>query len=50
MENLGRYIIRASFSQERMQYLVKPWVAYMAKDITEEKIFEAPVSSTRQTL
>jgi len=42
MENLARYIIRASFSQERMQYLAEPAkVVYRAKDGTEEKVFDA---------
>jgi len=42
MENLARYIIRASFSQERMQYLPEPSkVIYRAKDGTEEKVFDA---------
>ena len=51
MENLARYIIRASFSQERMQYLPKPAkVVYRAKDGTEERVFDAPVSSTGQAL
>lgn len=42
MENLARYIIRASFSQERMQYLDnKGIVIYSAKDNKERKIFDA---------
>ena len=42
MENLARYIIRASFSQERMQYLPEPSkVVYRAKDGSEEKVFDA---------
>jgi hypothetical protein len=42
MENLARYIIRASFSQERMQYLAEPsTVVYRAKDGTDEKVFDA---------
>jgi hypothetical protein len=42
MENLARYIIRASFSQERMQYLPEPsQVVYRAKDGTKEKVFDA---------
>jgi hypothetical protein len=42
MENLARYIIRASFSQERMQYLAEPSkVVYRAKDGTGEKVFDA---------
>jgi hypothetical protein len=37
MENLGRCILRASFSQERMRYLQEPSkVVYRAKDGTEE--------------
>ena len=41
---LSRYIIRASFSQERMQYLAEPSkVAYRAKDGSEEKVFDALV-------
>jgi hypothetical protein len=44
MENLARYIIRASFSQERMQYLAEPSkVVYRAKDGSEEKVFDALV-------
>jgi hypothetical protein len=52
MENLARYIIRASpFSQERMHYLAETSnVVYRAKDGTEEKVFDAPVSSSGQTL
>ena len=43
MGNLARYIIRASFSQERMQYLAKPSkVVYRAKNGTKEKVFDAP--------
>jgi hypothetical protein len=42
MENLARYILRASFSQERMQYLPEPsQVLYRAKDGTKEKVFDA---------
>jgi len=42
MENLTRYIIRASFSQERMTYIPEePRVIYQAKDGKEEKIFDA---------
>ena len=42
MENLARYIIRASFSQERMQYLAEPSkFVYRAKDRTGEKVFNA---------
>ena len=42
MENLARYIIRASFSQERMTYLPEESkVIYQSKDGKEEKIFDA---------
>jgi hypothetical protein len=51
MENLARYIIPASFSQERMQYLPEPSkVLYQAKDGTEEKVFDDPVSHPGQAL
>ena len=40
MENLARYIIRASFSQERMTYLDQEGkVVYMAKDGGTKKAF-----------
>ncbi len=42
MENLAWYIIRASSSQERMLYLAEPSrVVYLAKDGTDEKVFDA---------
>ena len=42
MENLARYIIRASFSQERMQYLDQEGkVVYSAKDGKSVKVFPA---------
>ena len=42
MENLARYIIRASFSQERMTYIPEESKAvYQSKDGEEEKIFHA---------
>lgn len=42
MENLARYIIRASFSKERMQYIDKKGIViYPAKDNKERKIFDA---------
>ena len=42
MENLARYIIRASFSQERMTYIPEESkVIYQSKDGKEEKIFDA---------
>jgi hypothetical protein len=43
MENLARYIIRASFSQERMQYLAdEGTVIYSAKGGNDRKVFSAP--------
>ena len=42
IENLARYIIRASFSQERMSYVPeKAKVSYQSKDGKEEKVFDA---------
>jgi hypothetical protein len=42
MENLDRYIIRASFSQERMTYIQgEAKVVYQSKDGREEKVFDA---------
>jgi len=42
MENLARYIIRASFSQERMTYVPEESkVSYQSKDGKHEKIFDA---------
>jgi len=42
MENLARYIIRASFSQERMSYVPEEAkVVYRSKDGKEEKVFDA---------
>jgi hypothetical protein len=42
MENLARYIIRASFSQERMTYLPgESKVIYCSKDGKKEKVFDA---------
>ena len=42
MENLARYIIRASFSQERMAYIPEESkVIYQSKDRKEEKVFDA---------
>jgi len=42
MENLARYIIRASFSQERMTYIPEDSkVVYRSKDDKEEKVFDA---------
>ncbi|MCK5878227.1 MAG: transposase zinc-binding domain-containing protein [Holophagae bacterium] len=42
MENLARYIIRASFSQERMTYLdQETTVVYKAKDGKDTKVFPA---------
>jgi hypothetical protein len=43
METLARYIIRASFSQERMQYLAdEGTVIYSGKDGKDRKVFDAP--------
>lgn len=42
MENLTRYIIRASFSQERMTYFPEDSkVIYRSKDGNQEKVFDA---------
>ncbi len=42
MENLARYIIRASFSQERMAYHRKTGqVEYKSKDGSQAKVFDA---------
>jgi len=42
MENIARYIIRASFSQERMSYIPEESkVVYESKDGKEEKVFDA---------
>ena len=42
MENLARYIIRASFSQERMTYIQEESkVVYRSKDDKKEKTFDA---------
>ncbi len=42
MENLARYIIRASFSQERMQYLDEEGeVVYKSKDGKDAKVSPA---------
>jgi hypothetical protein len=42
MENIARYIIRASFSQERMTYLSEESkVIYESKDGKGEKVFDA---------
>jgi hypothetical protein len=42
MKNLARYIIRASFSQERMTYIPEESkVSYQSKNRKEEKIFNA---------
>jgi hypothetical protein len=43
METLARYIIRASFSQERMQYLAdEGTIIYSGKDGKDRKVFDAP--------
>ena len=42
MENLACYIIRASFSQERMQYLDQEGkVVYTSTDVSTSKSFPA---------
>jgi len=42
MQNLARYIIRASFSQERLTYIPdESKVVYKSKDGKEEKTFDA---------
>jgi hypothetical protein len=42
MENLARYIISASFSQERMTYLAEESkVIYQSKDGKDERVFDA---------
>ena len=42
MDNLARYIVRASFSQERMTYIPEESkVLYQSKDGKEEKAFDA---------
>ncbi len=42
MENLARYIIRASFSQERMSYIpADSKVIYQSKDGKEDRVFDA---------
>ncbi len=42
MENLARYIIRASFSQKRMTYQRQAGrVEYRAKDNSQTKVFDA---------
>ena len=57
LENLASYIIRASFSQERMTYIAANYssdgvskVNYQSKDGALTKTFDAPVSSTGQAL
>ena len=42
MENLARYIIRASFSQERLTYIPdESKIFYRSKDAKEERTFDA---------
>ena len=57
LESLARYIIRASFSQERMTYIAAKdssdrvaKVIYQSKDAKTTKTIDAPVSSTGQAL
>ena len=43
MESLARYIIRAPFSQEKMQYIDKEGtIIHAAKDDNDRKVFDAP--------
>ena len=43
MENLARYVIRASFSQERMGYVEEDGtVVSRSKDRAEQEVFDAP--------
>jgi hypothetical protein len=43
VENVVRDIIRASFSQKRMQYLADEGrVIYLMKDCDDRKVFDAP--------
>ena len=43
MENLARYVIRASFSQERMSYVEEDGtVVSRSKDGAEQEVFDAP--------
>jgi hypothetical protein len=49
--NLARYIIRASFSQERMTYVPEESkVVYKSKDGKEEKIFDALQTNTNHVV
>ena len=42
LENLARYIIRASFSQEKMRYLAhERSVVYTAKNGNDRRVFDA---------
>jgi len=42
MENLARYILRASFSSERMAYIQEEAkVVYQSKDGKHQKLFDA---------
>jgi hypothetical protein len=42
MENLARYVVRASFSQERMTYIPEESrVVYRSKDGNREKVFDS---------
>ena len=42
MENVARYVVRASFSQERMAYIPEESkVLYRSKDGNKEKVFDA---------
>ena len=45
LENLARYIIRASFSQERMTYIP----AHESSDVTPKVIYESKDGNTKET-
>jgi len=50
MENLALYIIRASFSQERMTYVPEAGsVLYQSKDGRNTRLFDALEWSRRRT-
>lgn len=50
MENLARYIIRASFSQETMTYILEESkVLYRFKDGEKENVFGALESPRQRT-
>lgn len=50
MENLARYIIRASFSEERMTYILEESkVLYRSKDGKKENVFGTLESPRQRT-